>query len=219
MSRAPRPRYGQWLREQRQARGWAAPDLVRRLRAAAAAAGDRLPGNETLLVMVYRWEDDRGGISERYRLHYCRVFGVPVCEFGKSPIPQIQPREVWADETTLMLAEAGLMLLSASVGYLRNGGSAGALPEGLDSRKASGLAARMRAAQRELTGSIQLLTWKVRADQELLFEGDEDKARRFLAERIADEPDLTLESPGGYSYLLPGRPADASGGAGWDEGA
>ena len=219
MSRAPRPRYGQWLREQRQARGWATSDLVRRLRAAAAAAGDRLPGNETLLVMVYRWEDDRGGISERYRLHYCRVLGIPIAEFGTSPPPQAQPCGPSADGTVLMLAEAGLMLLSASVEYLRNGGSSGVLSEGADSRQASGLAAHMRAARRELSGSIRLLTWKVRADQELLFEGDEDKARRFLAERITDEPDLTLESPAGYSYLLPGQSARASGRAGWDEGA
>lgn len=121
MSRAPRPRYGQWLREQRQARGWTASDLVKRLRAAATSAGDRLPGNQTLLVMVYRWEDDRGGISERYRLHYCRMFGIPVSEFGKSPPAQAQPHGPPADGIVLMLAEAGLMLLSASVEYLRNG--------------------------------------------------------------------------------------------------
>lgn len=219
MSREPGAPYGQWLREQRQARGWATSDVARRLRAAAASAGDRLPSNKTLVVMVYRWEDDRSGISERYRLHYCRVLGIPVSEFGKSPLPQIQPREVWADETALMLADAGLMLLSASVEYLRSGGWSGAALRKIDSRKASELAARMRAAQRELNGSIQLLTWKVWADQELLLEGDEDKARQFVAERIADELDLTLESPDGYFYCYQDGRWTASGSADWGEGA
>jgi hypothetical protein len=218
MSRAPGQRYGQWLREQRQARGWAASDLIRRLRAAATSVGDRLPSNEALTVMVYRWEDDRSGISERYRLYYCRVLEIPISEFGKSPPPQPQSCGLRADETAFMLAEAGLMLLSASVEYLWNGGSSGVPPEGVSSRKASELTARMRAAQRELNGSIQLLTWKVWADQELLLAGDEEKARQFLAERIADEPDLTLESPNGYSYCYQDGRWAASGGAGRDEG-
>ncbi len=47
-----------------------------------------------------------------------------------------------------------------------------------------------------------MLTWKVWADQDCLFEGDEDKAKLFLLERVAVEPDLSLESPDGefYSY-------------------
>jgi hypothetical protein len=218
VSRAPGPRCGQWLREQRQARGWAASDLIRRLRAAATSVGDRLPANNALTAMVYRWEDDRSGISERYRLHYCRVLEIPISEFGKSPPPQPQSCGLLAGKTALVLAEAGLMLLSASVEYLCNGGSSGAPPQGASSRKASELAARMRAAQRELNGSIQLLTWKVWSDQELLFEGDEDKARQFLVERIADEPDLTLESSDGYSYCYQDGRWTASGSAGWDEG-
>lgn len=218
MSREPGPRCGQWLREQRQARGWAASDLAKRLRAAATSAGYRLPSNETLLVMVYRWEDDRSGISERYRLLYCWVLGVPIAEFGKSPLPQVQPRELRADETVLMLAEAGLMLLSASVEHLRNGGSSGVPLPKVDSCKASELAGRMRAAQRELNGGAESLTWKVWAGQELWFEGDEGKARRFLADHFADEADFTLESPGGYSYCYQDGRWAASGSAGQDEG-
>ena len=61
--------HGQWLREQRQARGWGATETARRLRAAARSAGDKLPDNHCLIVMIYRWEDDRSVISERYRLH------------------------------------------------------------------------------------------------------------------------------------------------------
>jgi hypothetical protein len=218
MSRIPGPRCGQWLRGQRQARGWAASDLIRRLRAAATSVGDRLPNDKTLTAMVYRWEDDRSGISERYCLHYCRVLEIPISEFGKSPPPQPRSWGLLADKTALMLAEAGLMLLSASVEYLWNGDSSGAPLQGVNSRKASELAARMRAAQRELNGSIQLLTWKVWSDQELLFEGDEGKARQFLVERIADEPDLTLESPDGYSYCYQGGRWAASGSAGWGSG-
>jgi hypothetical protein len=75
---------GQWLRDQRQARGWSVPQMRRQLREAAEAAGDKLPGNDALSVMIHRWEDDRSGISERYQLHYCRAFEMPPGSFGPS---------------------------------------------------------------------------------------------------------------------------------------
>lgn len=42
-----------------------------------------------------------------------------------------------------------------------------------------------------------MLTWKVWSDQELLFEGPEDKARQYLIEHVSDHPELVLESPDG----------------------
>jgi len=70
-----------WLRQQRQSRSWAAAEMARQLRDAATAAGDVLPASDTLIAMIRRWE--RGaGVSERYRLYYCRVFGITVEQFG-----------------------------------------------------------------------------------------------------------------------------------------
>ncbi len=75
--------HGEWLRTQRQARGWSVPEMRRRLREAAKEAGDSLPTNDCLSVMIHRWEDDRSGISERYRLHFCKAFKIPIDEFGR----------------------------------------------------------------------------------------------------------------------------------------
>lgn len=56
--------------------------MRRKLREAAKAAGDTLPNNECLTVMIHRWENGRSGISERYRLHYCEAFQIPADSFG-----------------------------------------------------------------------------------------------------------------------------------------
>ena len=88
--------HGQWLQRQRQARGWNVAEMRRRLRDAARQAGDSLPANDCLSVMIHRWEDDRSGISERYRLHYCRAFQIPLEDFGRSPAGPQQPL---SDET------------------------------------------------------------------------------------------------------------------------
>ncbi len=76
--------YGEWLRKQRQARGWNVPEMCRQLRQAAVDAGDKLPANECLTTMIRRWENG-GGVSERYRLHYCRALGLALEEFGTAP--------------------------------------------------------------------------------------------------------------------------------------
>jgi hypothetical protein len=76
--------HGRWLQRQRQARGWSVAEMRRRLREAARLAGDNLPANDSLTVMIHRWEDDRSGVSERYRLHYCKAFRIPIEEFGQS---------------------------------------------------------------------------------------------------------------------------------------
>jgi len=74
--------HGQWLRQQCQDRGWNVPQMARRLREAATSANDTLPGKSCLTVMIHRWEDNRSGISERYRLHYCKAFQIPAARFG-----------------------------------------------------------------------------------------------------------------------------------------
>ena len=76
--------YGEWLRNQRQTRGWNVPEMCRQLRQAATEAGDKLPRNECLTTMIRRWENG-GGVSERYRLHYCKALKLAPEEFGKTP--------------------------------------------------------------------------------------------------------------------------------------
>ena len=61
--------------------------MCRQLRQAAAKAGDKLPSNECLKTMIRRWEQDNGGVSERYRLHFCKALGVPADQFGTAAIP------------------------------------------------------------------------------------------------------------------------------------
>jgi transcriptional regulator with XRE-family HTH domain len=82
---------GRWLRQQRQARGWSVPEMRRHLREAAKAAGDTLPSNDCLSVMIHRWEHDRSGMSERYRFHFCRALQVPIEEFGAVLAPASAP--------------------------------------------------------------------------------------------------------------------------------
>lgn len=57
--RPPAPRYRQWLRQQRLMRCWSGAQMARQLHQAATSAGHKLPGHDTLLVMIYRWEDNR----------------------------------------------------------------------------------------------------------------------------------------------------------------
>jgi hypothetical protein len=78
---------GNWLREQRVARGWARPEMARQLIHAGQARGDRqLPGLDGMCHNIYRWE--RGGpISERYKLHYCHGFGIQPSQFGPGVLP------------------------------------------------------------------------------------------------------------------------------------
>jgi hypothetical protein len=73
---------GRWLREQRQARGWNVQLMGRHLREAARTAGDVLPNGEGLSTMIRRWEAG-AGMSERYRLHFCRAFCVSPADFGR----------------------------------------------------------------------------------------------------------------------------------------
>ena len=82
-----------WLREQREARGWTRSEMARQLIQAGRARGDRqLPGLDGMCHNIYRWE--RGGpLSERYRLHYCRAFGIQPAQFAPGPVaePAVEP--------------------------------------------------------------------------------------------------------------------------------
>ncbi len=78
---------GEWLRMQRQARGWSVPEMRRYLRKAARERGDKLPADDCLGVMIRRWEKDVGGVSERYRMYYCLAFSIPLDVFGIAPPP------------------------------------------------------------------------------------------------------------------------------------
>ncbi len=77
---------GAALRAQRQARGWNVPEMARQLREAARASGDKsVPGNKALCAYIRRWERGIIGPSERYRLHYCKAFGIPPGRIGPWP--------------------------------------------------------------------------------------------------------------------------------------
>jgi len=101
-----------WLRQQRQSRSWAAAEMARQLRDAATAAGDVLPAGDTLIAMIRRWE--RGaGVSERYRLYYCRVFGISVEQFGCDQLSQKASTETAGTALTPSRAVEGPVLHSA----------------------------------------------------------------------------------------------------------
>jgi transcriptional regulator with XRE-family HTH domain/tetratricopeptide (TPR) repeat protein len=74
---------GAWLRRQREARGWTRPELARLLIQAGHAKGDRsMPGPDSVCHNIYRWERGADLPSERYQHCYCRVFGIPLSQFG-----------------------------------------------------------------------------------------------------------------------------------------
>jgi len=79
---------GRWLRQQREARGWARREMAHRLTQAAEAAGDTtMPGIEHLETYIRRWESGRHQLTERYRIYYCTAFGIRVGQFGTAPLP------------------------------------------------------------------------------------------------------------------------------------
>lgn len=81
-----------WLRRQREDRGWTRTEMVRQIINAAKATGDRsVPGLDSMCHNLYRWERGADGLSERYRLYYCRALGIPPSQFG--PGPHDQPAE------------------------------------------------------------------------------------------------------------------------------
>jgi hypothetical protein len=78
------------------------------LRVAARAAGDNLPDNECLSGMIRRWERGDNGLSERYRMHYCRAFGISHDEFTAAlpaaesgPAPELSLEQLHEELTRL----------------------------------------------------------------------------------------------------------------------
>jgi hypothetical protein len=61
--------------------------MARRLITAARETGDgAMPDVQTIGGYIYRWEQGTTRtLSERYILHYCRVFGIKSAQFGPHP--------------------------------------------------------------------------------------------------------------------------------------
>jgi hypothetical protein len=90
---------GRWLRQQREARGWARREMANRLLQAAQAASDAtMPGIEHMETYIRRWESGRHQLTERYRLFYCTAFGLRPGQFGTAPLPapKTPPRDAAA---------------------------------------------------------------------------------------------------------------------------
>jgi hypothetical protein len=74
---------GVWLRQQRESRSWARPEMARQLISAARRSGDTsMPGVDSVSHNIYRWERGSNGLTDRYKLHYCRAFGISPDDFG-----------------------------------------------------------------------------------------------------------------------------------------
>ena len=83
---------GAWLRQQREARGWAKREMARQLIQAGRATGDTsMPGMDNMCHNIYRWERGQGGLTERYKLHYCKALGIQPGQFGADPAGSYPP--------------------------------------------------------------------------------------------------------------------------------
>jgi transcriptional regulator with XRE-family HTH domain len=83
------PRFGEWLRRQRQARAWSRAEMARQLIKAARARGDTsLPGTDSISHNIYRWERGTVGLTERYKLYYCAALGISPDDFGAGQAEQ-----------------------------------------------------------------------------------------------------------------------------------
>ncbi len=99
---------GVWLRQQRQARGWARPEMARRLIRAGEARGDKsMPGMDSMCHNIYRWERGADGMTERYKLSYCHALGIAVSHFGPGQ-PDVQPAIAPTPATITMAIAPGL---------------------------------------------------------------------------------------------------------------
>jgi hypothetical protein len=74
---------GAWLRQQREARGWTRREMGRRVIDAGRAVGDKsMPSIDGMCHNIHRWERGQGGLTERYKLCYCRVLSIHPSQFG-----------------------------------------------------------------------------------------------------------------------------------------
>jgi tetratricopeptide (TPR) repeat protein len=75
-----------WLRQQREARGWARREMAWRLIQAGRDAGDTsMPGIDAIYQNIRRWERGECTPTERYRLCYCTALTIPPGQFGATP--------------------------------------------------------------------------------------------------------------------------------------
>jgi len=111
---------GTWLRQQREARGWTRPDMARRLIQAGHAKGDTsMPGADSMCHNIYRWERGADGLSERYKLCYSQILGIPPSHFGPGQ-PRNQYEAGQMPGTTAMRTATALPVVppSAPAPYL-----------------------------------------------------------------------------------------------------
>jgi transcriptional regulator with XRE-family HTH domain len=71
---------GAWLRREREDRGWTKRETARRL--VRAGKDTAVPGVDGMCRYIYRWERGENGLTERYKLYHCEVFGITAAEFG-----------------------------------------------------------------------------------------------------------------------------------------
>jgi transcriptional regulator with XRE-family HTH domain len=77
------PDLGPWLRQQREQRSWTRNEMARRLIKVAQVSGDTaMPAACDVAASIYRWERGTVNPSDRYRLYYCHVLGIPPDRFG-----------------------------------------------------------------------------------------------------------------------------------------
>jgi len=89
---------GAWLRQQREARRWTKREMARQLIQAGRAGGDKsMPGTDSMCHNIHRWERGEGGLTERYKLHYCQALGIPPDQFGADPAAHQQIAQVPSD--------------------------------------------------------------------------------------------------------------------------
>jgi transcriptional regulator with XRE-family HTH domain len=82
---------GLWLRDQRQARGWSAAEMARRIQRASRAAGDTTTSGAILATYIRRWERGLIAPTERYALHCAQALGISPAQFGP-PQPHMSSR-------------------------------------------------------------------------------------------------------------------------------
>jgi transcriptional regulator with XRE-family HTH domain len=98
---------GAWLRQQREARGWARREMARRLIQAGHDAGDTaIPGIDSMCTYIRRWEQDHG-LTERYKLYYCTALAIPVSQFGQTPAGHSPDVHHFADPQSPTVAYRG----------------------------------------------------------------------------------------------------------------
>lgn len=100
---------GAWLRQQREARRWTRREMARQLIQAGRAAGDTsMPGMDSMGHNIHRWERGQGGLTERYKLHYCHAFGIRPDQFGADPAAHQQTAHIPSDpaDPSLLISRA-----------------------------------------------------------------------------------------------------------------